>query len=113
MGHYQDMTEISIHTPGGEAHLQNINSPLNLKFVDIDDSSDESIKEEEEAHDHSETFVDDERLVGEDSDEPVSIAKLRPNTLVEVALSRIWFPARVLAVEHEEDYCVVVILNSF
>jgi len=111
--HFGDMTEISIHTPGGET-LQNINSPLNLKFVDLDESSDESIREEEEAHDETETGMeDDERLVGEDSDEPISISKLSPNTLVEVALSRLWFPARVLSVEYEEDYCVVIILNSF
>lgn len=110
---FGDMTEISIHTPAGN-QLQNINSPLTLKFVDMEDSSDEPIRPEEDAHDDTETgYDDDERLVGEDSDAPIAIMKLSPNSLVEVALSRLWFPARVISVDVEEDYCIVIILNSF
>lgn len=110
---FGDMTEISIHTPAG-GQMQNINSPLDLKFTDMDDSTEESIREEEEAHDDTETgYEDAERIVGEESDAPVAINKLKPNVLVEVALSRLWFPARVVGLDLEEDYCIVMILDSF
>lgn len=109
---FGDMTEISIHTPGGD-HIQNISSPLDLKFVTLDESSDEDIKDEEEALEDTETFGrDDDYMVEEDSDVPVALNKLVPNSLVEVAFNNCWFPARVLCVVDDQK-CIVLLLDSF
>ena len=95
----QEVTEISIHTAGTGTLQQNIASPINLKFVDLDSDTSEEIKEvhnflcgnkiklkntgnkvcdcfflvrlkEEEAYDASETAgYDDGELLLDDSEE--------------------------------------------
>jgi len=101
-----EITEISIHTPAGE-FKQNINSPLNLKFATLDDSSEE-MKSEEEAH--SGTIDDEEMFVG---DNLASFDDLDLNTQVEVALSNMWFQAKVVDLFPSSQFCTLVILQSF
>merc|ERR1719433_326605 len=75
-----EMTEISIHTAQNHTgFVQNISNPLSLKFVDLDDSSDE-IKEEEEAHEETETHgIEDDEILLTDSEAGLDNEKLKIN----------------------------------
>merc|ERR1719433_2598812 len=65
-----EMTEISIHTAQNHAgFMQIISNPLSLKFVDLDDSSDEIKEEEAHERDDDTGVEDDECFLSEgDSD---------------------------------------------
>lgn len=107
-----EMTEISIHTAQNHiGFVQNISNPLSLKFVDLDDSSD-YIKEEEEAHDETETHgIEDDEILLTDSEAGLDNEKLKINKLVDVSLHDIWFPARIFS-QPTDDTCIVTISNS-
>jgi len=109
-----DVSHISIVTSHiHEGLVQPISNPLSLKFVDLDDSSDE-IKEEEEAHEYEDTDtrgVDDDELLLTDSEEPLNNQKLKINKLVDVCLHDIWFPSRIFS-QPTDDTCIVTISNS-